>query len=144
MRVRRRLPPVMQERDYALLWVALLVMAFATQMTAVAVGASPATFIVGAQREWVRTGLILENGARYLLTWTGGQWRDQDCPPCDPTGQAGWGPVRLLFRFREFAADQIEIAQRSSRLDVVGVQFHRLRHFAEGLAPVLQLECGRT
>ena len=38
MRVRRRLPPVMQERDYALLWVALLVMAFATQMTAVAVG----------------------------------------------------------------------------------------------------------
>jgi predicted MFS family arabinose efflux permease len=28
----------MQERDYALLWVALLVMAFATQMTAVAVG----------------------------------------------------------------------------------------------------------
>jgi MFS family permease len=38
MRVRRRLPPVMQQRDYALLWVALLVMAFATQMTAVAVG----------------------------------------------------------------------------------------------------------
>jgi len=38
MRARRRLPPVMQQRDYALLWVALLVMAFATQMTAVAVG----------------------------------------------------------------------------------------------------------
>jgi hypothetical protein len=36
--MKRRLPPVMQERDYALLWTALLVMAFATQMTAVAVG----------------------------------------------------------------------------------------------------------
>jgi uncharacterized protein (DUF2235 family) len=64
------------------------------------VGANPATFIVGAQREWDRTGLILEGGARYLLTWAAGQWRDQDCPPCDPTGQAGWGPARLLFRFR--------------------------------------------
>src|SRR5207302_2425955 len=36
--MRRRLPPVLQQRDYALLWVALLVMAVATQMTAVAVG----------------------------------------------------------------------------------------------------------
>jgi MFS family permease len=36
--MRNRLPPVLQQRDYALLWVALLVMAFATQMTAVAVG----------------------------------------------------------------------------------------------------------
>jgi MFS family permease len=36
--MRKRLPPVLQERDYALLWIALLVMAFATQMTAVAVG----------------------------------------------------------------------------------------------------------
>src|SRR5437879_5431318 len=36
--MRKRLPPVMQQHDYALLWVALLVMAFATQMTAVAVG----------------------------------------------------------------------------------------------------------
>jgi MFS family permease len=36
--MRRRLPPVLQQRDYALLWVALLVMAAATQMTAVAVG----------------------------------------------------------------------------------------------------------
>src|SRR5262245_18730166 len=36
--MRERLPPVLQQSDYALLWVALLVMAFATQMTAVAVG----------------------------------------------------------------------------------------------------------
>src|SRR2546423_15614548 len=36
--MRRRLPSALQRRDYALLWVALLVMAVATQMTAVAVG----------------------------------------------------------------------------------------------------------
>src|SRR5262249_49205033 len=36
--MRKRLPTVLQQRDYALLWLALLVMAFATQMTAVAVG----------------------------------------------------------------------------------------------------------
>jgi MFS family permease len=38
MRLRHRLPPPLRQRDYALLWVALLVMAVATQMTAVAVG----------------------------------------------------------------------------------------------------------
>src|SRR6266496_3137527 len=36
--MRRHLPPVLQQRDYALLWVALLAMALATQMVAVAVG----------------------------------------------------------------------------------------------------------
>src|SRR5712692_8447650 len=36
--MRRRLPLVLQQRDYALLWVSLLVAAVATQMTAVAVG----------------------------------------------------------------------------------------------------------
>jgi MFS family permease len=35
---RRRLPAALQQRDYALLWVALVVMGFATQMAAVAVG----------------------------------------------------------------------------------------------------------
>src|SRR5216684_4016233 len=38
MRLRPQLPPVMQQRDYALLWAALLVAAVATQMTVVAVG----------------------------------------------------------------------------------------------------------
>ena len=37
-RFRRRLPPALRSRDYALLWVALLVSNFGTQMTAVAVG----------------------------------------------------------------------------------------------------------
>ena len=38
MTPRRRLPAALQQRDYALLWVALVVMGFATQMAAVAVG----------------------------------------------------------------------------------------------------------
>jgi MFS family permease len=36
--MRRRLPVALQQRDYALLWVALVVMGFATQMAVVAVG----------------------------------------------------------------------------------------------------------
>ena len=36
--MRKRLPPVMQQRDYALVWLARLFVAFASQMTAVAVG----------------------------------------------------------------------------------------------------------
>ncbi len=38
MTLRRRLPAALQQRDYALLWVALVVMSFATQMAVVAVG----------------------------------------------------------------------------------------------------------
>jgi MFS family permease len=38
MSLRRRLPPVLQQRDFALLWVALVVMGFATQMAVVAIG----------------------------------------------------------------------------------------------------------
>jgi MFS family permease len=36
--VRRRLPPALQHRDFALLWVGVLAMGFASQMVAVAVG----------------------------------------------------------------------------------------------------------
>jgi uncharacterized protein (DUF2235 family) len=65
------------------------------------VGVSPETFIVGAQREWDRTGLILDGGgARYLLKWHQGKWRDKDSPPCDPVGQPGRDLFRWLFRFR--------------------------------------------
>jgi uncharacterized protein (DUF2235 family) len=65
------------------------------------VGSSPQRFIVGAQREWDRTGLILEgDGTRYLLKWKEGKWRDKDCPPCDPAGQPGRDFFRWLFRFR--------------------------------------------
>jgi hypothetical protein len=66
-----------------------------------AVDTNPQKFIVGAQREWDRTGLILEGGgARYRLTWEQGQWRDKDCPLCDPIGQPGRDFFRWLFRFR--------------------------------------------
>jgi MFS family permease len=36
--MRRRLPPVLQQRDFALLWTALVVMGFASQMAVVAIG----------------------------------------------------------------------------------------------------------
>jgi uncharacterized protein (DUF2235 family) len=66
------------------------------------VGLEPIEFEAQAQREWDRTGLILEgNGAHYRLTWNGGmKWRDKDCPSCGPEGQAGNDPTRLLSRFR--------------------------------------------
>jgi MFS family permease len=38
MTLRRRLPAALQQRDYALLWIALVVMGFATQMAVVAIG----------------------------------------------------------------------------------------------------------
>jgi MFS family permease len=36
--MRRRLPPVLQQRDFSLLWTALVVMGFASQMAVVAIG----------------------------------------------------------------------------------------------------------
>jgi hypothetical protein len=36
--VRRRLPPALQDRDFALLWASFLTMGFPAQMMAVAVG----------------------------------------------------------------------------------------------------------
>lgn len=66
-----------------------------------------AKFIVGAQREWDRTGLILEgNGARYLLKWMDGMWRDKDCRLCGPAGQPGHDFFRFLMRFRRRLPDR--------------------------------------
>jgi hypothetical protein len=36
--MRRRLPPVLQQHDFTLLWTSLLVMGFASQMAVVAIG----------------------------------------------------------------------------------------------------------
>jgi MFS family permease len=52
--MRRRLPPVLQQRDYALLWSTLLVTALGTQMTAVAVGWQ----VYGIHRSAFDLGLI--------------------------------------------------------------------------------------
>lgn len=52
--MRHRLPPVLQQRDYALLWSTLLVTALGTQMTAVAVGWQ----VYGLHRDAFDLGLI--------------------------------------------------------------------------------------
>jgi uncharacterized protein (DUF2235 family) len=50
---------------------------------------------VEAKRDWDRTGIVIEDGALYRLTWLDGCWRDGERPLCGPTGQArpslfGW------------------------------------------------------
>ncbi len=50
---------------------------------------------------WNRSGVVFEQGARYRITWTGGQWQDKEKPYCGPSGQEasmlearrflGWG-----------------------------------------------------
>lgn len=44
-------------------------------------------FTVEAQRDWDRTGVVIEQGATYLLSYLGALWRDADSPPCRPDGQ---------------------------------------------------------
>jgi uncharacterized protein (DUF2235 family) len=62
-------------------------------------------FVVEAQRQWDRTGLVLR-GSRaeevyYRLRWTGGVWRDAFCPPCGPAGnQDGEHPGDPRWRAR--------------------------------------------
>lgn len=53
---------------------------------------------VPADRQWTRTGVVIEQGAAYRLT-AKGAWRDADKPACGPEGQdsAGIDAVRRLF-----------------------------------------------
>ena len=55
---------------------------------------------VPADRQWTRTGLVIEEGAAYRLT-AAGTWRDADKPPCGPGGQdaAGLDLVRRAFAY---------------------------------------------
>ncbi len=66
------------------------------------VGRTEIPVFVQPQREWDRTGLVLEgDGKLYALTWKGEPpaWRDSDCVPCGPAGQADTGvSLRWLFR----------------------------------------------
>jgi hypothetical protein len=65
------------------------------------VGFAPIAFTAGAQREWDRTGIVLRGqGERYRLTWKWGEWRDEECPPCGPSGQPGTEFWRRVFRCR--------------------------------------------
>lgn len=49
--------------------------------------------VVEAKRDWDRTGIVIERGATYSLTWQDGEWRDGERALCGPTGQ----PRRGLF-----------------------------------------------
>lgn len=65
------------------------------------VGLAPVAFAAGAHRDWDRTGIVLRGqGERYRLTWKWGEWRDQECPPCGPSGQPGTEFWRRVFRYR--------------------------------------------
>ena len=53
------------------------------------------SFVAEAQRDWDRTGLVVEHGALYRLTYQGRLWRDSDWPRCGPVGQAAQGVLDL-------------------------------------------------
>ena len=52
------------------------------------------SFVVEARRDWHRTGLVIEHGATYRLTYLGARWRDAEAPPCGPDGQEASGSLR--------------------------------------------------
>ena len=56
-------------------------------------------FVVNTNLPWFRTGIIIESGKCYRLTYLGGLTRDATCPPCGPSGQkaAGLFDVRHIF-----------------------------------------------
>jgi uncharacterized protein (DUF2235 family) len=43
--------------------------------------------VVDMQRDWYRTGLVIESGGVYRIEYRGGLTRDGECPPCGPNGQ---------------------------------------------------------
>ncbi len=57
--------------------------------------------VVGSNRQWNRTGVVLEQGRAYRVEWTGGEWRDAFCAPGGPAGDGGEGLMRRLGRFRK-------------------------------------------
>lgn len=61
---------------------------------------------VPGRLQWFRTGIVLESGRKYKITWLDGEWRDKECKLCGPAGQKA-GPgldiVRRLWGFRRRA-----------------------------------------
>ncbi len=47
--------------------------------------------VVEAGRSWDRTGIVIERGATYRLSYLGGLWRDADATPCTGAGQNATG-----------------------------------------------------
>jgi hypothetical protein len=59
-----------------------------------------ADFAVEAQRDWDRTGFVVEKGGIYELTYLGGSWRDAEQAPSGPEGQEAQGALDLRRIFR--------------------------------------------
>ena len=53
-------------------------------------------FVAEARRDWDRTGIVIEAGGCYRLTYVGNLWRDAAAPACAPAGQraTGWLDLR--------------------------------------------------
>lgn len=49
------------------------------------------TMVVEARRDWDRTGIVVEQGAIYELTYLRDFWRDAGAPSCGPDGQEAHG-----------------------------------------------------
>ncbi|MGC4081037.1 MAG: DUF2235 domain-containing protein [Vicinamibacterales bacterium] len=60
---------------------------------------------------WNRTGVVLENGGCYRITYVSGVWQDKECRMCGPSGQkAGIEARRLLGWGRRVpSADWMEL-----------------------------------
>jgi hypothetical protein len=58
-------------------------------------------FVVNTGLPWFRTGMIIENGRYYRITYLGGQTRDAEEPPADPGGQKpGTWDIRRFSTFK--------------------------------------------
>lgn len=55
-----------------------------------------ATVRLFAHLGWNRTGVVLEQGARYRISYVDGAWRDTDFEPCGPAGQKAGFDMRRL------------------------------------------------
>ncbi len=63
-----------------------------------------ATVTVRADKIWNRTGVVLEHGFRYTITYEAGRWEDKECGLCSPEGQvARRGFRRFLGRTKRFS-----------------------------------------
>lgn len=50
-----------------------------------------ATVVLRGDYAWNRTGVVFERDGVYRVRYSGGQWRDKECPPCGPAGQMATG-----------------------------------------------------
>lgn len=73
---------------------------------------APARFRVRADWQWCRTGIVLERGVLYeIRRGCNGKWRDAECRPCGPEGDANVTDARAWFPAlrRHDAAEWMEL-----------------------------------